>query len=107
MSREGSQEDATVRTVSSQPTPATIVRPGLVGYSPINLSTSSHLWKRAHQIALFQAELRFKRSEGSCAISARTVSTRQPPNIGRSGPLRVPAETARDSGVTPFSPSTV
>src|SRR4029453_16045877 len=31
----------------------------------------------------------------------------QPPNIGRSGPLSVPAETARDNGVAPFSSSTV
>ena len=40
-------------------------------------------------------------------MSARTVSTRQPPNIGRSGPLNVPAETARDNGVAPLSSSTV
>src|SRR3954465_11321136 len=71
--------------------------------SPTSLSTSPHLWNRAHQRASFQAVLRFKRSAGSCAMSARTVSSRQPPNIGRSGPLSVPAETARDNGGAPLS----
>ena len=69
--------------------------------------TSLHLWKRAHQIASFKAALRVERSRGWCATSARTVSMRQPPNIGRSGPLSGPAETAVDNGVAPFSSSTV
>ena len=79
----------------------------------MNPSTSSHLWKRAHQIALFQAELRFKQSRGSCAMSVRTVSSRQAPNVGRAsawGGRRRPHETTawlrfrpRRSGVLPWA----
>ena len=36
----------------------------VVCYSPISFSTSSHLWKRAHQSASLPAELRFVEDNG-------------------------------------------